>query len=189
MSPVSIAVLAIGMSVDALIAALGRGASPIRPTLSQAVRTGLVFGIVEMLTPIIGWALGVAASQYIQAIDHWVAFILLAAVGGRMTFHAISRKALVQEEKMISPSAFGLLATAIGTSLDAMAVGVSLAFLNVNIFVIAAAIGLATMVMSTGGVLAGRYLGAKFGRYAEIVGGVALIGLGAKILFDHLLAT
>ncbi|MFE0015510.1 manganese efflux pump MntP family protein [Mesorhizobium sp. NPDC059054] len=174
------------MSVDALIAALGRGASPVRPTLSQAVRTGLVFGIVEMLTPIIGWALGVAASQYIQAIDHWVAFILLTAVGGRMTIHALSRKDTAREEN--SSSAFGLLATAVGTSLDAMAVGVSLAFLNVNIFVIAAAIGLATMVMSTGGMLAGRYLGARFGRYAEIVGGLALIGLGAKILFDHLLA-
>lgn len=186
MSPVSIAVLAVGMSVDALIAALGRGASPVRPTLSQAVRTGLVFGIVEMLTPIIGWALGVAASQYIQAIDHWVAFILLTAVGGRMTIHALSRKDTVRTEN--SPSAFGLLATAVGTSLDAMAVGVSLAFLNVNIFVIAAAIGLATMVMSTGGMLAGRYMGARFGRYAEIVGGLALIGLGAKILFDHLLA-
>lgn len=187
MSPVSIAVLAVGMSVDALIAALGCGASPIRPTLSQAVRTGLVFGIVEMLTPIIGWALGVAASQYIQAIDHWVAFILLAAVGGRMTIHAVSRSEAAHAEAT-GPSMTGLLATAVGTSLDAMAVGVSLAFLNVNIFVIAAAIGLATMVMSTGGMLAGRYLGARFGRYAEIVGGIALIGLGTKILFDHLLA-
>nr|WP_245432400.1 manganese efflux pump MntP family protein [Mesorhizobium loti] len=175
------------MSVDALIAALGRGASPIGPTLSQAVRTGLVFGIVEMLTPIIGWALGIAASQYIQAIDHWIAFILLAAVGGRMTIHAMTRKDVAQKEAPAG-SMFGLLATAVGTSLDAMAVGVSLAFLNVNIIVIAAAIGLATMVMSTGGILAGRYLGARFGRYAEIVGGIALIGLGAKILFDHLLA-
>lgn len=187
MSPVSIAVLAIGMSVDALIAALGRGASPVRPTLSQAFRTGLVFGIVEMLTPLIGWALGVAASQYIQAVDHWVAFVLLAAVGGRMTIHALSRQDTAQEDTT-NPSAFGLLATAVGTSLDAMAVGVSLAFLNVNIVVIAAAIGLATMVMSTGGILAGRYLGARFGRYTEIVGGIALVGLGTKILFEHLLA-
>ncbi len=187
MSPVSIAVLAIGMSVDALIAALGRGASPVRPTLSQAFRTGLVFGVVEMLTPLIGWALGVAASQYIQAVDHWVAFVLLAAVGGRMTIHALSRQDTTQED-ISNPSAFGLLATAVGTSLDAMAVGVSLAFLNVNIVVIAVAIGLATMVMSTGGVLAGRYLGARFGKYAEIVGGIALVGLGTKILFEHLLA-
>lgn len=147
----------------------------------------VVPGVVEMLTPLIGWALGVAASQYIQAVDHWVAFVLLAAVGGRMTIHALSRQDTAQED-ISNPSAFGLLATAVGTSLDAMAVGVSLAFLNVNIVVIAAAIGLATMVMSTGGILAGRYLGARFGRYAEIVGGIALVGLGTKILFEHLLA-
>lgn len=187
MSPFAILVLAVGMSVDALIASVGRGAAAPRPTLTTALRTGIVFGVVEAITPLIGWLLGIAASQFVQAIDHWIAFGLLATVGGRMALHAIRRPADVAAEER--NGGFGtLLATAIGTSLDAMAVGVSLAFLDVNIIVIAIAIGLATTVMSTGGILAGRFIGVRFGRYAEIAGGFALIGLGVMILIEHLSA-
>lgn len=185
MSPFSILILALGMSVDALIASVGRGAAAGRPTVTTALRTGIVFGVVEAITPLIGWGLGVAASQFVQAVDHWIAFGLLAAVGGRMALHALRRD--VEADAETPRGGFGtLIATAIGTSLDAMAVGVSLAFLEVNIVVIALAIGLATMVMSTGGVLAGRFIGARFGRYAEIAGGIALIGLGFSILVEHL---
>ncbi|WP_185983704.1 manganese efflux pump MntP family protein [Aureimonas mangrovi] len=187
MSPLSIVILALGMSVDALIASTSRGAALKRPSVVEAVRTGMVFGVVEAITPLIGWAAGVAASAYIAQVDHWIAFGLLGAVGGRMVFHALTRAA---EEDAPAPnrSAWLLVATAVGTSLDAMAVGVSLAFLDVNILVIAAAIGLATMLMSTGGMLAGRLIGARFGRYAEIVGGLALIAIGATILVEHLSA-
>lgn len=185
MSPIATGVLAVSMSLDALIAAIGRGAVARRPSLSEAVKTGLVFGVIEMLTPLIGWALGTAASQWIQSVDHWVAFALLAGVGGRMILQALRPEAATPDTTTARP-ALGLLATAVGTSIDAMAVGVSLAFLDVNILVVAAAIGFATMVMTITGVLAGKYLGARFGRYAEIVGGVALIGLGGKILIDHL---
>jgi len=185
MSPIAIGVLAVSMSLDALIAAIGRGATTRHPSLSEAVKTGLVFGVIEMLTPLIGWALGTAASQWIQSVDHWVAFALLAGVGGRMILQALRPQAEPSDTPTARP-ALGLLATAVGTSIDAMAVGVSLAFLDVNIFVVAAAIGFATMVMTITGVLAGKYLGARFGRYAEIVGGIALIGLGGKILIDHL---
>lgn len=159
MSPFAILILAVGMSVDALIASVGRGVAAGRPTVATALRTGIVFGVVEAITPLVGWLLGVAASQFVQAVDHWIAFGLLAAVGGRMALHALRRDV---EAKTSAPrGGFGtLLATAIGTSLDAMAVGVSLAFLEVNIVVIALAIGLATTVMSTGGVLAGRFIGA-----------------------------
>jgi putative Mn2+ efflux pump MntP len=102
-----------------------------------------------------------------------------------MAFHAFRRDVNAPIERP-NGSLFVLLATAIGTSIDAMAVGVSLAFLSVNIIVIALAIGAATTIMSTTGILAGRFLGARFGRYAEIVGGLALIGLGASILYEHL---
>lgn len=184
MNPIAIAVLAIGMSVDALVASLGRGAALERPSFPIALRTGLVFGVVETLTPLLGWALGVAASRHVQAVDHWVAFVLLAGAGGHM-----ARQALKRPAEAGHPAAAGwwpLVATAVGTSIDAMAVGVSLAFLRVDIMVIALAIGAATTVMSTAGVLGGRLLGHRFGRWAEFAGGLALIGLGLVILFQHL---
>jgi manganese efflux pump family protein len=186
MSPIAIAVLAVGMSVDALIAAIGRGAGVQRPSWGTALKTGAIFGFVEMLTPLIGWMLGVAAAQYVQHVDHWVAFLLLGGVGGRMMLHAWQRDA-DERDTGRSHTLTALIVTAIGTSIDAMAVGVSLAFLEVNIVVIAVAIGFATMVMATGGMLAGRFLGARFGRYAEIVGGLALIALGCSILYEHLI--
>lgn len=186
MSPISISILAIGMSIDALLAALGRGAAYRRPRWRDALQTGLVFGLVETITPLIGWAAGVVASSYVQAVDHWIAFVLLSLVGGRMVLHAFTK---ANEEVAEQPrSGTMLFATAIGTSIDAMAVGVSLAFLDVNILVIAAAIGFATFTMSAGGMMAGRLIGKRFGRWAECVGGAALIALGLSILLRHLYA-
>ncbi|WP_020178823.1 manganese efflux pump [Methylopila sp. M107] len=185
MSPFAIVLLAVGMSVDALIASVGRGAAIGRPSFAEAARTGAVFGAVEAVTPLLGWAAGVVASQYVQAVDHWIAFGLLGAVGGRMFFHAATRK--IDAPSPARAGSFGvLIATAIGASLDAMAVGVSLAFLHANILVIALSIGCATALMSTGGMLAGRLIGARFGRHAEMAGGLLLVGLGASILFEHL---
>ncbi len=185
MSPVSIGVLAISMSVDAFIAALGKGAGGSRPGFGTALRTGAIFGAVEAVTPLIGWAAGMAASRRVEAVDHWIAFALLAAVGLHMVFQAMTRE---PEEDSSARTGWSTVATAIGTSIDAMAVGVSLAFLDVNIVVIAAAIGAATLVMSSTGMLAGRFLGRRFGRIAEILGGVALFGLGTLILAEHLSA-
>lgn len=187
MSPFSIAVLAVGMSVDALLASIGRGASAGRPRFTEALRTGMVFGVVETITPLIGWAAGIMASKYVEQIDHWIAFALLGLVGGRMLLHSL-KPAEERETEVQGRSWWVLLATAVGTSIDAMAVGVSLAFLEVNIVVIACAIGFATFVMSTGGMMAGNLIGAAFGRWAERLGGVALIALGGSILFSHLSA-
>ncbi|MCA2012645.1 manganese efflux pump MntP family protein [Cereibacter sphaeroides] len=183
MSPIAIGVLAVSMSVDAFIASLGKGASSPRPSWGTALRTGAIFGVIEALTPLIGWAAGIAASQAIVAIDHWIAFALLAGVGLHMVLQAWrAGDAPASGQATLAATVI----TAIGTSLDAMAVGVSLAFLDVNIVVIALAIGLATMVMSSTGVLAGRFLGRRFGRWAETLGGIALFGLGAMILVEHL---
>jgi len=121
----------------------------------------------------------------VTAVDYWIAFGLLAAVGLNMLDTALSNKE--DEEKKVGMSFAVLVATAIGTSLDAMAVGVSLAFLQVNIIVIAASIGIATFLMASGGMLVGRLIGERFGRIAKAVAGVALIALGATILHEHLL--
>lgn len=188
MSPLSVTVLALSMSADAFCAAVGRGASH-RPSPGQALRAGAVFGVVEAATPLLGWALGLAAAAAIQAVDHWIAFGLLAGVGLHMIWHA-----LTDHRRREAPRAFGLatggrlalVATAVGTSIDAAAVGVSLAFLEANIVVVALAIGLATFLMATIGMLIGRAAGPKLGARAELIGGIALILLGGKILFEHL---
>ena len=185
MSPITIGVLAVSMSVDAFIAALGKGARAQRPGLGRALKTGAIFGTIEAITPLIGWAMGMAASAHVQAVDHWIAFALLGAVGLHMALQALTR----QTGEDPAPASFwAVVATACGTSIDAMAVGVSLAFLDVNILFIALAIGLATMVMSATGMLTGRYLGRRFGQVIEGLGGLALIGLGSLILFEHLTA-
>lgn len=165
MSPAAILILAVGMSADAFVAALGRGASAKRASLIDALRTGTVFGMVEAITPLIGWIAGVTASGVIAAFDHWVAFALLALVGGRMLSEALR---LEESAPPRSGSFAVLLVTAVGTSIDAMAVGVSLAFLDVDIIVIAAAIGVATFCMA--------------------MAGIVLIGLGCSIRFEHITA-
>lgn len=191
MTGLTIAVLAISMSVDAFVVSVGRGAALGRPRYSEALRTGAVFGLVEALTPLIGWAAGVAASRaassMVEAVDHWIAFVLLAGVGLHMVW-AASRRSHADENKKPRSSLSVLIFTAIGTSIDAMAVGVSLAFLDVNIIVIALAIGLSTFLLSSGGMLVGRLISERWGRMAELFAGLTLIGLGLSILAEHLLA-
>jgi manganese efflux pump family protein len=176
-------VLAFSMSMDAFAAAVGKGAALHRPRLTEALRTGLIFGVIEALTPVLGWFGGVAAAVWIKQIDHWMAFVVLGLLGGRMALKAVWRG---ESEPMPVRHSLGLLVlTAVATSLDAMAVGVTLAFINADIITTAAAIGLATFLMATIGTLAGRWIGPMFGRVAEALGGICLIGIGIKILWDH----
>lgn len=187
MSPATIAMLSLSMSADAFAASLAKGAALDRPRLAEVLRTGLVFGIVEAVTPVLGWIAGFAASAYIAAVDHWIAFGLLAAIGGRMVMEAM--RPAERRAEVGRPRRHGLgvlVATAIGTSLDAMAVGVSLAVLDINITVVAGAIGLATFAMATAGMLVGRYVGGRVGRWAEGLGGVCLVLIGSGILVEHL---
>lgn len=185
MTPMTTLALAMGMSVDAFAAAVVKGAALERPRLGEALRTGIVFGAVEAVTPVLGWAAGMTASAHVAAVDHWLAFVILGLVGGRMLWGATRGMAEATAGRPRRHGLGVLVATAIGTSLDAMAVGVTLAFLDADITVAAAAIGLATAVMATIGMLVGRFLGGRFGRVAEALGGVALVLLGAKILLEH----
>lgn len=179
-------ILAFGMSMDAFAASIGKGAVLHKPRFSDAIRTGLIFGLIEAITPLIGWALGFFASQYIIEWDHWVAFTLLVILGGRMISEGMSSPDENSDMKLRRHGLMALVCTAIATSLDAMAIGVGLAFLQVNIFHTAMAIGGATMIMVTLGMLIGRYIGPLMGKKAEIFGGVVLIGIGCNILYEHL---
>ena len=184
MNIVSTALLALAMSTDAFAAAIGKGAALDKPRFSQALRTGLIFGSIEAITPLIGWAAGKAASQYVAAWDHWIAFTLLGILGIKMVYESFDLSDEV-EAKPRQHTFFVLAITAFATSIDAMAVGAGLAFLDENILSVAAAIGFATLVMVTLGVMLGRVLGAVAGKRAELVGGMILIGIGSVILIEH----
>ena len=188
MNPISLIFLALAMSTDAFAAAIGKGSSLHKPRFIEALRTGLIFGVIEAITPIIGWAIGHAASRFVESWDHWIAFTLLLILGLHMIYNGLKHEDESAEEKPGQHSFMILAVTAFATSIDALAVGVGLAFVDVNILLAAGAIGLATMTMVTIGVMLGRVLGTLVGKRAEIVGGVVLMLVGATILYEHLSA-
>ena len=194
MSPISIVLIGFAMSTDAFAAAVGKGAAMRKPRLLDALRAGLIFGVIEAITPIIGWLLGRAASQYVQAFDHWIAFGLLGVLGAHMIIAGLKPDDESEadngddEAGEQHKSFWTLAATGFATSIDAMAIGVGLAFLDVHIGVVALVIGLCTMTMVTIGIMLGRALGALVGKRAEIIGGVILIIIGCAILYEHLTA-
>jgi len=183
MSFVSTTILAFSMSADAFAASISSGVSIRRPKLRRAVNIGLVFAAAETISPLIGWLAGVAAHGFIEAYDHWVSFVILALVGGKM---AVDGLIGARDGDRPDRKPGQLVLTAIGTSMDGMAVGVTLAFLDVSIAITALAIGLATFLMATAGVMTGRFIGESGGRITEIVGGLFLVLIGTHILLSHL---
>lgn len=189
----TLGVLGLSLSVDAFAAAVGKGAVEQNARLNDAVRIGAVFGFFEAITPVIGWVLGLALSTWIAAVDHWIAFGLLLAIGGNMIRLAFKGEEPAPEPVIANTSharggVLGLVATALATSIDATAVGVSLGVMQVNIVAACLVIGGITTVVATFGVIIGRHASEWIGRYAEIVGGIALIGIGCSILYTHLTA-
>lgn len=180
--------LALAMSTDAFAAAVCMGAALHRPDWREALRTGAIFGSIEALTPLVGWLLGSVAARYVTEWDHWIAFTLLGGLGLRMIWAGLQASADAEIEKPQSHSFMVLAITGFATSIDAMVIGATLAFVDVGIVPVALSIGAATFVMVTIGVLLGRGLGAGAGRRAEILGGVLLIGIGSSILHQHLTA-
>ena len=196
MNAASLTVLAFSMSMDAFAAALGRGAALRRPRAREAIRTGLVFGLVEAAAPVVGWTIGAAPAAWltlgaataasIMAVDHWLAFAILGLTGLRMC--CLAWWGVTEKQATLNQSLGLLVIVALATSIDAMTVGVSLAFVDVNIVLAAGAVGLTTCFMAMIGTFAGRWLGPGYGRSAEFVGGLGLIGIGTKILIEHTFA-
>ena len=144
------------MSTDAFAAAVVKGAALHRPHWREAVRAGLIFGCIEATTPIVGWGLGSLAESYVEAWDHWIAFGLLGALGAKMIWEGLQTADEPIEERPTRHPFWMLALTGFATSIDAMAIGVGLAFLDVPILPVAAAIGLTTFLLVTVGVLLGR---------------------------------
>jgi putative Mn2+ efflux pump MntP len=189
MNPLSVAALAFAMSTDAFAAAIAKGAALQRPSWREALRTGAIFGVIEAITPLVGWLVGSVAAKYASSWDHWIAFSLLAGLGARMIWAGLRAGESPVDTRPERHSFWILALTGLATSIDALAVGVGLAFVEVEIGWVAAAIGLTTFVMVAVGVMLGRVLGAIAGKRAEIVGGLLLIGIGTAILVEHLGAT
>lgn len=184
MNFVSILLIGLAMSTDAFAAAVGKGAAMRRPGFMQALRVGLIFGVIETLTPIVGWLLGHGASDWVEGWDHWIALALLSALGVHMIVAGL--KPSDPGNIPNRPHGFwGLALTGVATSIDALAIGIGLAFLDVNILVVAATIGACTVVMVTAGVMLGHAVGTIVGKRAEIAGGFILILVGAAIAYQH----
>lgn len=189
MSPLSVFLLSLAMSTDAFAAALGKGMALRKPGWREALRTGAIFGVIEGFTPVLGWALGLAAADYVKAWDHWIAFTLLGGLGLHMVLASLKPIDTATSEKPARHSFWLLALTGLGTSIDAMVVGAGLAFLDVQIVPVAIAIGCTTFAAVTLGVMLGRAMGTAVGRRAELLGGLVLIGIGSAILIEHLSAT
>ena len=181
--------LAVALSMDAFAAALGLGAGA-RPDQigSRALRVGLAFGAAQAFMPLLGWGLGIAFASMIQEIDHWVAFVLLGTIGGRMAWAGLTsdsnERAADEAASPLRGGALSLLAVA--TSIDAAVAGITLPVLDQPVLVACAIIGAFTLMISAMGVLLGRTVGAMAGRRAEVLGGIVLVAIGAKILIAHL---
>ena len=176
-------VLAVGLAMDAFAVSICKGLSIQRLKLRHALIVGAWFGAFQALMPAIGYALGSAFADMIVAIDHWIAFVLLAFIGGNMI-----REALGKDEEDCDPSLapMTMLLLAVATSIDALAVGVTFAFLRVDILWAVSLIGVCTFVISAAGVKIGNVFGARYRSRAELAGGIVLVLIGVKILLEHL---
>ena len=177
-------VIAVGLSMDAFAVSVCKGLAVQKVGKRHIMAVGMYFGGFQALMPLVGYFLGKQFESMITSIDHWIAFVLLAVIGGNM-----AREALSQEEEEQPDSSFGfrtMLPLAVATSIDALAVGVTFAFLNVSIIPAVMLIGSTTFALSAGGLQVGNVFGTRYKSKAELVGGIILICLGGKILVEHL---
>jgi putative Mn2+ efflux pump MntP len=177
--------IALGVSADAFAVALTKGLHMRRFNLRHAVVIALTFGLFQAVMPLLGWLLGTQFAQYITEFDHWVAFALLLLVGGKMLWEAFSAHEDTERD-YDRLDVRQLIVLALATSIDALAVGITFAFVDVSIGWAVTLIGVTTAVLAFVGVVVGRRVGARFGKPAEIAGGVVLILIGTRILLDHL---
>lgn len=183
MDILSLLLIAVGLSMDAFAVSVGKGLSVCRVRPHHALLAGAWFGAFQALMPIVGYLLARSFSAVVVSVDHWIAFALLVIIGLNMI-----REAVWGDEEC-GDSDFGarkMFVMAVATSIDALAVGVSMAFIGVDILPAALTIGIVTFLFSVAGIYLGHSIGSKLGSKAGIVGGIVLIAIGIKILVEHL---
>ena len=183
MGLIELFLIAVGLSMDAFAVSVCKGLAMPKCTFKKAAIVGLWFGGFQALMPAIGYILGAQFQEAIASIDHWIAFVLLALIGGNMVHEALDND---EEEADASLDVKTMFLLAVATSIDALAIGITFAFLKVSIIPAVCFIGIVTFIISFAGVKIGNVFGVRYKNKAEIVGGVILILLGLKILLDHL---
>jgi putative Mn2+ efflux pump MntP len=176
--------VAIGLGMDAFAVAVAVGAVIKRLRLRHIFRLSLHFGLFQFLMPIVGWLAGMTMTKIFADYDHWIAFVILVCVGGKMIWESFKedRVALKDPTRGLS-----LIILSLATSIDALAVGLSFAFLKMPIIYPSAVIGIVAFIMTAGGMVLGTKIGKLFGKRVKLLGGLILIGIGVKILLDHIL--
>ncbi|GHV10831.1 putative manganese efflux pump MntP [Clostridia bacterium] len=185
MQPYELMLIAVSLSADAFAASICLGLSPGGNKLSSAIKTGIYFGVFQAIMPLLGYFAGDLFAVYIESFDHWIAFALLGFLGGKMIYESF--KGGDDETTADGFAIKRMLTLAFATSVDAFAVGVTFAFLNVEIFTAVSVIGIVAFLLSAVGVRLGRVIGAKFRSKATFAGGAVLVLIGVKILIEHLL--
>ena len=183
MGLIELFLIAVGLSMDAFAVSVCKGLAMPKCTFKKAAIVGLWFGGFQALMPAIGYVLGAQFQEAIASIDHWIAFVLLALIGGNMIHEALDND---EEEADASLDVKTMFLLAVATSIDALAIGITFAFLKVNIIPAVCFIGIVTFIISFAGVKIGNVFGDRYKNKAEIVGGIILILLGLKILLEHL---
>lgn len=184
MGLLQIVLLSIGLAMDAFAVSVCKGLKMKKVDYKYAFLIAGFFGVFQALMPSIGWLLGKQFEQYITSIDHWIAFVLLGFIGGKMIVEAF--KGGDEEEGDICYDLKEIFLLAIATSIDALAVGITFAFLQMDILVPVLSIGIITFFLSVIGVLVGNRFGVKYKSKAELAGGIILVLIGIKILLEHL---
>jgi putative Mn2+ efflux pump MntP len=184
MDIITIMFTAIGLAMDSFAVSITSGLTIRRVKIKDAARIAVFFGFFQAIMPVVGWLAGVSIIDLISGVDHWIAFLLLSLIGCRMIYESIKRGSKM---KIINPlNLYVLLMLSVATSIDALAVGLSFAFLRISIAIPIMVIGIITFLLSFLGVYAGKRFGHFFERKIEIAGGVILIGIGIRILVEHL---
>ncbi len=186
MDVLTIILIAVGLAMDAFAVSIAKGIVVKSHKRRTALLLGLFFGGFQMLMPAIGWLVGLSFKEIIMGIDHWIAFGLLAFIGSKMIYDSTKKEKIDTEENL---KLHVILTLAIATSIDALMVGLSFAFLKTSILEPILIIGLVTFSLSFTGFFFGCGLGRVFGNRIKVVGGLILIGIGLRILLDHLLST
>lgn len=191
MSFLSVFIIGIGLSMDAFAVSLAKGFCLKKDILKYAFKISFLFGVFQAIMPLIGWFAGTYFENYIKSIDHWIAFILLGFLGGKMIIESIKEFSANDENELACDrdtlSLKNLIVLAVATSIDALAVGISFGFLSVNILPSILIIGLTTFILCFIAVVIGKKLGESLQKYSELIGGIILLIIGIKILLEHLM--
>ncbi len=184
MDLISTILLAIGLSMDAVAVSISTSLSVKEIKIHYALRMALFFGLFQAAMPLIGWLAGVGFRNLIQGVDHWIAVILLGIIGGRMIYGSFKIDCETTPKNPMN--LYTLLGLSVATSIDALAAGVSFAVLEMNILTVIAIIGFTTFLLSFIGTRIGKRVGCHFGSRIELLGGIILVGIGVRILIQHL---